>query len=93
MRQRIGVVPEDLALFENLTAREHLTFIGRMYLLAPETIRARSDDLLGLLGLEDNKDYVLIRTIQIGLAEFPQATVTPQPSASTSPAASGSPGA
>src|SRR5215475_14763974 len=29
-RQRIGVVPEGLALFENLTAREHLTFIGRM---------------------------------------------------------------
>jgi ABC-2 type transport system ATP-binding protein len=53
-KQRIGVVPEDLALFENLTAREHLTFIGRMYLLPPETIRTRSDDLLGVLGLEDN---------------------------------------
>ena len=53
-KQRIGVVPEDLALFENLTAREHLTFIGRMYLLSPETIRTRSDDLLGLLGLEDD---------------------------------------
>ena len=32
-KRKIGVVPEDLALFENLTAREHLTFIGRMYLL------------------------------------------------------------
>jgi ABC-2 type transport system ATP-binding protein len=54
-KQRIGVVPEDLALFENLTAREHLTFVGRMYLLAPKTIRTRSDDLLGLLGLEDDR--------------------------------------
>lgn len=53
-KQRIGVVPEDLALFENLTAREHLTFIGRMYLLPPATIRTRSDDLLRILGLEDN---------------------------------------
>src|SRR5512139_188792 len=32
-KRMIGVVPEDLALFDNLTAREHLTFIGRMYLL------------------------------------------------------------
>lgn len=50
-KQRIGVVPEDLALFEHLTAREHLTFIGRMYLLPAETIRARIDELLQLLGL------------------------------------------
>src|SRR5947209_19081880 len=50
-KQRIGVVPEGLALFENLTAREHLTFIGRMYLLPSETIRARIDELLALLGL------------------------------------------
>jgi|SRR6516164_1016263 ABC-2 type transport system ATP-binding protein len=56
-KQRIGVVPEGLALFENLTAREHLTFIGRMYLLPRDTIRTRIDDLLALLGLanEENK--------------------------------------
>ena len=51
----IGVVPEDLALFDNLTAREHLTFIGRMYLLPKETIRARIDELLPLLGLESDE--------------------------------------
>ena len=56
-KQRIGVVPEGLALFENLTAREHLTFIGRMYLLPRDTIRTRIDELLALLGLanEENK--------------------------------------
>ena len=53
-RQRIGVVPEDLALFENLTAREHLTFIGRMYLLPRDTIRTRIDELLRLLDLADD---------------------------------------
>jgi ABC-2 type transport system ATP-binding protein len=59
-KQRIGVVPEDLALFENLTAREHLTFIGRMYLLPRETIRARIDELLHLLGLDtDEKKLTL----------------------------------
>jgi len=52
-KRKIGVLPEDLALFENLTAREHLTFIGRMYLLPAETIRSRIDELLHLLGLAD----------------------------------------
>jgi ABC-2 type transport system ATP-binding protein len=50
-KSRIGVVPEDLALFDNLTAREHLTFIGRMYLMPRDTIRGRIDELLSLLEL------------------------------------------
>jgi ABC-2 type transport system ATP-binding protein len=58
-KRRIGVVPEDLALFENLTAREHLTFIGRMYLLPPATIRTRIDELLHLLGLADDGKLAL----------------------------------
>ena len=28
-KRHMGVIPEDLALFDNLTAREYLTFIGR----------------------------------------------------------------
>jgi ABC-2 type transport system ATP-binding protein len=51
-KKRVGVVPEDLALFDNLTAREYLTFVGRMYLLPRDTIRHRIDELLPLLGLE-----------------------------------------
>jgi ABC-2 type transport system ATP-binding protein len=54
-KSRIGVVPEDLALFDNLTAREYLTFIGRMYLLPRETIRERSQELLSVLGLADER--------------------------------------
>jgi ABC-2 type transport system ATP-binding protein len=51
VKRRIGVVPENLALFDNLTAREYLTFIGRMYLLPAETIRTRSDELLAMMDL------------------------------------------
>ncbi len=54
-KRRIGVIPEDLALFDNLTAREYLTFIGRMHLLPRDTIRSRIDELLPLLGLEDEE--------------------------------------
>jgi ABC-2 type transport system ATP-binding protein len=59
-KRAIGVVPEDLALFDNLTAREHLTFIGRMHLLPRDTIRERIDELLSLLGLDgDEKKLTL----------------------------------
>jgi ABC-2 type transport system ATP-binding protein len=54
VKRRVGVVPENLALFDNLTAREHLTFIGRMYLLPPDTIRTRCDELLAMMELPDD---------------------------------------
>jgi ABC-2 type transport system ATP-binding protein len=54
-KKRVGVIPEDLALFDNLTAREYLTFVGRMYLLPRETIRGRTDELLELLGLANEE--------------------------------------
>ncbi len=50
-KRHIGVIPENLALFDNLTAREYLTFIGRIHGLKPDTIRQRSDELLELLSL------------------------------------------
>ncbi|MFP4500557.1 MAG: ABC transporter ATP-binding protein [Candidatus Hydrogenedentota bacterium] len=52
IKQHIGVVPEELCLFENLTAREYLTFVGRMYRMNRDDVRRRSDELLALFGLE-----------------------------------------
>jgi ABC-2 type transport system ATP-binding protein len=52
-KKRTGVVPEELCLFENLTAREYLTFIGRMYLMPRGLVRERCEELLNLLGLAD----------------------------------------
>lgn len=55
IKRRIGVVPENLALFDNLTAREYLTFIGRMYLLPIATVRERSQELLTTMNLENEE--------------------------------------
>ncbi len=57
VRRRIGVVPEDLALFELLTGREYLTFVGRMYLLGEDTVAERIEELLSVLevGAEDKQ--------------------------------------
>jgi ABC-2 type transport system ATP-binding protein len=52
VKQRVGVVPEELALFENLTGREYLTFVGRMYRLAPATVRERAEELLAMMELD-----------------------------------------
>src|SRR6202043_708443 len=57
---RVGVIPEDLALFDNLTAREYLTFIGRMYLVPRDTIRTRIDELLSLLGLAEDEEKLSV---------------------------------
>jgi ABC-2 type transport system ATP-binding protein len=57
---RVGVIPEDLALFDNLTAREYLTFIGRMYQVPRDTIKSRINELLTLLDLAgDEKKLTL----------------------------------
>src|SRR5512140_3291625 len=55
VKRRIGVVPENLSLFENLTAREYLTFIGRMYLLPRDTVKARTRELLVMMDLDQEE--------------------------------------
>jgi ABC-2 type transport system ATP-binding protein len=60
VKRKIGVVPEGLALFENLTAHEFLTFVGRMHSMPRETIRKRSGDLLEMLQLADEKPKLTI---------------------------------
>jgi ABC-2 type transport system ATP-binding protein len=52
VKRRIGVVPEDLALFDRLTALETLTFISEVHGLDREVTRTRAADLLRLMDLE-----------------------------------------
>ena len=52
MKRRIGVVPEDLALFDNLTAAEYLTFIGRMHEVEAGVLKTRIEELLELLDFD-----------------------------------------
>lgn len=60
IKSQIGVVPEDLALFDNLTGREYLTFVGRMHLMAEKMLRDRIDELLPLLSLENDEKKVTL---------------------------------
>ena len=59
VKRRIGVVPEDLALFERLTARETLTFVADVHGLDRQTAESRSADLLALMDLESAADTLV----------------------------------
>ncbi|XZF15256.1 ABC transporter ATP-binding protein [Chitinophagaceae bacterium MMS25-I14] len=56
LRGKIGVVPQQIALFPNLTARENFMYIGRLYGLADAVIAKRAGLLLERLGLEKHAD-------------------------------------
>lgn len=71
----IGVVPQDIALYPDLSARENLLFWGKMYGLRGAALRQRVDEVLAVIGLADRqKDHVgkfsggMKRRVNIGAA-------------------------
>ncbi|MGV8840564.1 MAG: ATP-binding cassette domain-containing protein [Bauldia sp.] len=49
----VGLVPQDLAIYPDLTARENLTFFGRLYGIPAATLKTRVDEVLRVIGLHD----------------------------------------
>ncbi len=71
----LGVVPQDIALYPDLSARENLVFWGKMYGLRGAALKSRVDEVLEIIGLADRqKDYVskfsggMKRRVNIGAA-------------------------
>ena len=59
IRQMIGVLPDDLHLFERLSGRELLSYIGLLRKLSPNEVRRRSDQLVDVLGFGDKADELV----------------------------------
>ncbi|MBI2221295.1 MAG: ABC transporter ATP-binding protein [Acidobacteria bacterium] len=59
VKTRIGVVPEDLALFDRLTARETLAFVGQVHAVAHAELQRRTDELLELMDLRGAGDTLV----------------------------------
>ena len=53
VRNLIGVVPQELALYDDLSARENLIFWGQMYGLSGKALKIRVDEVLVQIGLAD----------------------------------------
>jgi ABC-2 type transport system ATP-binding protein len=56
LRREIGIVPQELALYGELTARENLRFFGHLYGLGGAKLRERVDEVLAAVALEDRAD-------------------------------------
>ena len=74
-KKSLGVVPQDIALYSDLSARENLVFWGKMYGLRGAALKSRVDEVLDVIGLADRqKDHVgkfsggMKRRVNIGAA-------------------------
>ncbi len=55
-KRKIGYVPETGDIYENLTAREYLTFIGELYGMDYEEADVKAERLMELFGIKDVYD-------------------------------------
>ncbi|PKO20666.1 MAG: export ABC transporter ATP-binding protein [Chloroflexi bacterium HGW-Chloroflexi-1] len=90
----IGVVPQDIALYPDLSARENLNFWGKMYGLRGAPLRQRGDEILELIGLVDRQRGAvekfsdgMKRRLNIGIALLnrPQVIIMDEPTVGLDP--------
>jgi ABC-2 type transport system ATP-binding protein len=65
-KRRIGLVPQDLALYDELSARANLKFFGALYSLSGRALNAAIARTLELVGLAD-RDRDLVKTFSGGM--------------------------
>ena len=90
----LGYVPQDLAIYPDLSGRENLMFFARLYGMSTARAKSRSDEVLDLTGLADRagdqvKQYSggMKRrlNIGIGLLHQPKLLVLDEPTVGVDP--------
>lgn len=93
-KRSLGVVPQDIALYPDLSARENLVFWGKMYGLRGAALKTRVDEVLEVIGLADRqKDHVgkfsggMKRRVNIGAALLhkPEVIIMDEPTVGIDP--------
>ncbi|WP_433511959.1 ABC transporter ATP-binding protein [Nonomuraea sp. CA-143628] len=93
-KAKIGYVPQEIALYPELTGRENLRFFGRLFGLPRRELAARVDEVLDLVGLSDRADGKLgtysggmKRRINIGAALLhrPEVLILDEPTVGVDP--------
>ena len=93
-KAELGVVPQDIALYPDLSARENLAFWGKMYGLRGAALKVRVDEVLEVIGLADRqKDHVgkfsggMKRRVNIGAALLhkPKVIIMDEPTVGIDP--------
>ncbi len=94
VKAAIGVVPQEIALYEDLSARENLNFWGKMYGLRGAALHRRVDEILGITGLADRQkgrtgkfSGGMKRRLNIGIALLhkPQVFIMDEPTVGIDP--------
>ncbi len=65
-RKILGIVPQEIALYPQLTARENLLFFGKMYKLSRQRLIERVDEVLQLVGLRE-RQHDRVKTFSGGM--------------------------
>ena len=90
----IGYVPQDVAVYPDLTARENLHFFARLYGLEGDAVRARTDEVLDVVGLRERADDRANQysggmkrrlNIAVGLLHRPRLLVLDEPTVGVDP--------
>ncbi len=93
-KQEIGLVPQDLAIYPDLTARENLRFFGKLYSMPKAELSKRVDEVLEVVGLSDRADDRSSEysggmkrrlNIGIGLLHRPKLLVLDEPTVGVDP--------
>ena len=93
-KSAIGYVPQDLAIYPDLTARENLTFFGKLYGINSGDLDARTKEVLEVVGLADRAEERTDRfsggmkrrlNIGIGLLHRPRLLVLDEPTVGVDP--------
>ena len=59
VKAKLGLVPQELALYPTLSARQNLEFFGRIYGLKGKELRQRVDEVLAMIGLTERADEAI----------------------------------
>jgi ABC-2 type transport system ATP-binding protein len=90
----IGYVPQDLAIYPDLSARENMTFFGQLYGMRGRDLRSRIDEVLGIIDLADRAKERTEQfsggmkrrlNIGIGLLHRPRLLVLDEPTVGVDP--------
>ncbi len=90
----IGYVPQDLAIYPELTARENLRFFGQLYGIGGRELGMRTDEVLQIIGLTERADEKTDQfsggmkrrlNIGIGLLHRPKLLVLDEPTVGVDP--------
>ncbi len=93
-RAALGVVPQDIAIYPDLSARENLVFWGKMYGLRGAGLKRRVNEVLEIIGLTDRQKGAcgkfsggMKRRLNIGIALLhkPQVVIMDEPTVGIDP--------